>query len=43
MGYSPDVLSYGFGGIVLLGGVIGYMKVGEYYKTWLSYNNFITC
>ena len=30
MAYSPDVISYLFGGVVLIGGIIGYVKVGTY-------------
>ena len=28
MAYSPDLVSYGFSGIVLLGGIFGYIKAG---------------
>ncbi len=29
MAYSPDIQSYAFSCIVLIGGLIGYMKAGQ--------------
>lgn len=38
MAYSPDVISYGYSGLVLVGGIIGFLKAGKTKKINMLFN-----